>query len=826
MSDNSKHDAKRSNLHTSTTQLGGRGTVRRRRYRRNANLSENQLSESMRHFLVRHEFQDYGQMERVSFVYENGDIASHDSVRLLANLKNGFYNFNLNTQTNPKRSKSRSSISSKSQTRTDKAGDLFHTLDFIKQQTQIGNLDSETQERIKFVTDEIHQLIGSDAYEFLSTFSQKSPVVEKDLSNFSTIIDDSEFIPEILTDFDKTSEEKSENIDNQLTVSSSTSLDPVSFSKEPEILVEKKTKVNMKPKKKKKKGKVKEQQAQKIESEFSSNKKSKESDKEKSKFLSNLELEKEKSKVEVSQASSEEIKSLVETDISKLDKKEKPKPVNDVKELRNMAFLRTTVPKKKKKSKNLSKKRKNEKIKECETDSNSKTDSNDKKTSMPIEKKKVDTTNKMTNSEHILGNNLNPKPVSNLSTDESSKSVDKKIRKRQNLDSNKTSKPQLVNRNDSEYNQNKEANDKKRKKSNKKKKSTKINSDLERTLNKQSIHSAKQEPDDADNIKKNPLLDIKLEQENLQNNSIDDNKKQNFQINQNEIFKSVNDVYKTLDSTNRCNIIMENLDRTKLEIEELTQGVISRQSVSSVETPCSMVNQSFSDSIRFEDIKDSKLNEQSQSDEIIEVLIEKALENTQKVRLERYDDDQKQNIGETSAISFVDDQESYGAEENKEKPGESLFSTLKINCETSAENQKEKQSNKNAKEKFRQPIQIINYNDEASNQKFPVHEILIEENLKIKAEMFYEKRVFIHKKFESSSQAKSFSKSKIVDIYNYNETNNENIIYEDIHRSKSITNINESSSATSRFYFNCFSSVNAKVRKRLSLGFYCFRDFY
>ncbi|RNA34819.1 hypothetical protein BpHYR1_045232 [Brachionus plicatilis] len=744
MSDNSKHDSKRSSLHASTTQLGGRGTVRRRRYRRNASLSENQMSESMRHFLVRHEFQDYGHMERVSFIYDNGDIASYDSVRLLANLKNGFYNFSLNTQTKAKRSKSRGSSLS---TRSDKAAELFHSLDFIQQQTQISDLDRETRERIKCVTEEIHQLVGSDAYEFLSAFSQKSPAVtEKSFANFSTLIDDTDFIPEVSGDFDKTSEDKSEKrhfeVAKDLAASSSTSLDPVSFSNEPEILVADKVRTKKKPKKKKNKAKVR-QTAQKCELE-----KKIELDEEKGKKIEEKKMQDEKILAKI------EEKPLVEKKSVELSAKEAKKPLDDAKELRNMAFLRSSPQKKKKKNKSV----KNEKKKESETDSSLKIAPTAKnKTSVLIEEKKTDTTAKLTNKVEKLGNKLKP----NLSTDESSKSVDKKIKKKQKSSSKKALNSEAVKGKEKDSDEKisiKETEHKNSTKSSKKK-----NRKKKTTLLAKNNQDSKQEPDDVDKVMSES--DLRDKDINVQTSSIDKNG-ENFELMN---AKRGNDECTTLDNTTKCSTIMQNLDRTKLEIEQLTQGLQSSQSVSPVETPSSVVNETFSDSVelKWQEIGIEKTCH-SQTSEDTELLIEKSSLEEDLLAEETFPDDKQ-----------------------KEKPNEPLAgSTLKI--KTCSDDSDGKQWQNSGESKCGQPIQITKWN-EAPSEQDPVQEFLIEENLKIKAEMFYEKRVFVHK-----TLSKSVSKSRIVDIYNYNETRNENLIFEDTQKSKSFTNITESSSATSR----------------------------
>ena len=806
MCDKSNHDSKRSSSHTSTIQLGGRGTVRRRRYRKNANLSENQTSESMRNFLIKHQFQDYGQMERVSFVYENGDITSYESVKLAANLKNGFYNFNLNTHTKTKRSNSKSSNLSKTNTRIDKAGELFHTLDFIKQQTQICDLDKETQDRLNILTDEIYQLVGTDAYEFLSKFSQKSHVYEKSVVNFSNLIEESDFIP-VSSDFEKVSEEKSDINDltviKDLTISSSTSVDPISFSNEPEVLVKEKIKVNKKPKKKKK-TKAKIESVKSSESENSLEKKTVDSVEEKKNSLPNSDSKEKILDKDYTEDSTEE-KATVDKNNSKLIKKEKH--FDDARELRNMAFLRTNPLQKKKKKKDLTMEKKKQKL----IDSSSKTNLNRNRTKIFSDAKKTDTTNW----ENLSENNKNSIPLSNLSTDESLKLVDKnKIKK-------KIFKTNLMTKKENEDNEDiimLEVNKKNTNKPKKKKKIINEKTNLE-IQNKQYSQISNKLSNDNDKANKISEFNFRRDQlliENVKNNLINDNQKQNLHENQNKISKSIDQTNNTFDNTNRCYIIMENLDRTRLEIEELTQGVISRQSISSIETPSSVINQSFSDSVtelKTEEIKSTetsviKKNDSNihsiKSNQDIELLIEKieikneSVENDQR-RLKRCfsTDDKEETIQEADEKFSKDNKQSISSAQIKKDSNEPIFSSLKIISQTSSKKSNDKQSKKNTKSKLRQNIEIIN-NDEVKNRNSPVQEILIEENLKFKTEMFYEKKVYIHETIKSS-YANSFSKNQIIDIYNYNEADNENLIYKDINKTNFFTKINKSTS-TSKFF--------------------------
>jgi hypothetical protein len=97
----------------STVQIGGKGTVRRRRLRKSNSLLNSQEflnnSESLHSFLKKFSFNDCGKLEGgVTFIYDDGTLATYDSVNLNANTKHNFYHFNLSQYaTNRKRSKTK-----------------------------------------------------------------------------------------------------------------------------------------------------------------------------------------------------------------------------------------------------------------------------------------------------------------------------------------------------------------------------------------------------------------------------------------------------------------------------------------------------------------------------------------------------------------------------------------------------------------------------------------------------------------------------------------------------------------------------------------------
>ncbi|CAF0731166.1 unnamed protein product [Brachionus calyciflorus] len=609
-------DSKRQNvnLHPSTTQLGGKGTVRRRRYRKTTNLSETQISESMKHFLVKNEFQDYGTMEKISFINDNGDITSYDSVRLLANLKNGFYNFTFNTQAKPKRS-SKTEIPKNNNNKIEKASELFHTLDFIKQQSTISDLDYETRERMRIITNEIHELVGSDAYEYLSRYASKRSELKSSNHNLNVLFQDDEDEISEVADFEEVSNKKDEEKIEPIEIKSEL-VDSTLLDVEKKILVEK-TEISKPSKKSKKKKKKPEIKLEEPEKKSKNNKKVKEEIKTRSKSSSIS-----------SSNSGKKINPIVSSIVEEIPvhlppmssdssvKKDNPiknkKDLDDVKELRKMAFLMSKPqPKKKKKNNAQIKNRKNDNKKE--NSSNLSPDNNSQKISIISKPMKFDSSSTKSNSvEETTENKLNT--IS--STDETSKSADKTKKKRQSRKKIESNKQMETNNNQnstdelsSKINQSNDIKINTNKSKNKKKKKKKNRVETPTTGGETSL--SKQETDDVDkNIISKKMSDSEIiasKSSDLLNveNDFNDKDKSDKEKYDNKIEEKNNldnqecsekIVLETKQSETRCDQIMENLDKIKEEIEKLTLDVANRDSVSSIElvTPSSDLMKEFS----------------------------------------------------------------------------------------------------------------------------------------------------------------------------------------------------------------------------------------
>ena len=182
-----------------TTQLGGKGTVRRRRLRKSALLTQDlSNTEAMRSFLKKFDFNDYGPMETVTFVEDSGKVTSYDSVNLNANAKAGIFHLNFSKYKNAshrKRSSTSSAVRESSVSPAPKPaqhGVRINTTDnLVHKLTTSGN------------PSQVYELIGSDAFEYLSNFSKKLALshVQNVVDSEIITADDNDFIPDTL-DFD------------------------------------------------------------------------------------------------------------------------------------------------------------------------------------------------------------------------------------------------------------------------------------------------------------------------------------------------------------------------------------------------------------------------------------------------------------------------------------------------------------------------------------------------------------------------------------------------------------------------------------------------
>jgi hypothetical protein len=138
-----------------TVQIGGKGTVRRRRLRKTSSLTGSQdlsNSDALYQFMHKFQFRDYGKLECVTFISESGTLTTYDSVNLCANLKNHFYQFNLSQYAAAQRKRSKTKLTEAARApipglRVDRAEDLLLNR-------------SEYQ-------GDVRELVGPDGYDYL-----------------------------------------------------------------------------------------------------------------------------------------------------------------------------------------------------------------------------------------------------------------------------------------------------------------------------------------------------------------------------------------------------------------------------------------------------------------------------------------------------------------------------------------------------------------------------------------------------------------------------------------------------------------------------------
>jgi hypothetical protein len=245
---------------SATRQLGGKGTIRRRRLRHKASLvisstdASNHKSEQLRSFLNKFDFSDYGQMERVTFINDNGKFTSYDAINMHSNWKNGMFYLNMSKyrqhflhkgqrmsrskledesmssiENNNNNDSSSSSLSKG--IKIDTAEDLMCTLNYINEQEAIFKQQLNKTDENQIILDkldgfrtQICEIVGTrDAHTYLNRLIQKnnnnnnsqksfSSISNRmsnlsstnliDLKNFQLENDDEEEIPQLVNDFE------------------------------------------------------------------------------------------------------------------------------------------------------------------------------------------------------------------------------------------------------------------------------------------------------------------------------------------------------------------------------------------------------------------------------------------------------------------------------------------------------------------------------------------------------------------------------------------------------------------------------------------------
>jgi hypothetical protein len=156
--------------------------VRRRRYRHISQIKPIDI-EQLRNFQNKHHLIDLGQMERVTFIYDDGKISSYEKVPLHANTKSHIFNLDFSKYKNGKLLRHKSNASSLSSLDTDpkkgfrveRAQDLLRALDGLNLQersrSEPPGINRNTEIRTR-----INELVGTvDSYDYLSMLTNRSP---------------------------------------------------------------------------------------------------------------------------------------------------------------------------------------------------------------------------------------------------------------------------------------------------------------------------------------------------------------------------------------------------------------------------------------------------------------------------------------------------------------------------------------------------------------------------------------------------------------------------------------------------------------------------
>lgn len=215
-----------SSLPPLTTQLGGKGTMRRRRLRKSASLSsQHDLSNSelMHQFLQRGQFQEFGKLDRVTFISDNGTLTSYDSVPVNANLKSNMYHLNLSHYHIPARKKSKTKLTEvmlKQHQQQPTPKPITDTAESLL-------LNSQSKQ-------EIYELVGTDGFDYLLNLVKGnheliSRLRNRDVANNKL----TETVPpaDTLSEIPETDIDQSVSFDTIATISSMNSKEDSTYSK-------------------------------------------------------------------------------------------------------------------------------------------------------------------------------------------------------------------------------------------------------------------------------------------------------------------------------------------------------------------------------------------------------------------------------------------------------------------------------------------------------------------------------------------------------------------------------------------------------------------
>jgi hypothetical protein len=185
--------------HQATTQLGGKGTIRRRRLRKTHHLSQHSqistTSHELQNFMNKFKLSNYGTIDSVTFVKDNCKIQTYNSIDLHANLNSGIYQLNIKTK-----------VLNKNNQLIPTKGKIENAEDLLN---EINNSDS--QDRIN----EINHLIGSDANvylrELVENYRNNSSTITSSTITSSTITSSTTTVLPILVNKEKSSQILSSN---------------------------------------------------------------------------------------------------------------------------------------------------------------------------------------------------------------------------------------------------------------------------------------------------------------------------------------------------------------------------------------------------------------------------------------------------------------------------------------------------------------------------------------------------------------------------------------------------------------------------------------
>lgn len=155
--------------------------MRRRKYRHISQIKPIDI-EQLRNFQNKYHLVDLGQMERVTFIHDDGKISSYEKVPVHGNTKSHIFNLDFSKYKNSKLLRHKNSTSSlnsldtasKKGVRIERANDLLKTLNTLNTKERSSS-EPPTLARSNEIRTRINELVGTvDSHDYISMLTNRN----------------------------------------------------------------------------------------------------------------------------------------------------------------------------------------------------------------------------------------------------------------------------------------------------------------------------------------------------------------------------------------------------------------------------------------------------------------------------------------------------------------------------------------------------------------------------------------------------------------------------------------------------------------------------